>query len=115
MKKRIIVLLSTGLLGTAMVALADKPKTVSVDRIQPWSKNPHYWEYKGQPLLLLGGSKDDNLFQVPDLKEHLDDIRAAGGNYIRNTMSDRKDKGFEVYPFFQRQDGKFDLERWNDE
>jgi len=32
----------------------------------------------GQPVLLLGGSKDDNLFQVPDLKEHLDEIRTAG-------------------------------------
>lgn len=85
------------------------------DRIQPWSKNPRYWQFKGQPVLLLGGSKDDNLFQIPDLREHLDDIRAAGGNYIRNTMSDRKDKGFEVYPFFQRPDGKFDLEQWNEE
>ena len=66
-------------------------------------------------MLLLGGSKDDNLFQIPDLKEHLDEIRAAGGNYIRNTMSDRKDKGFEVYPFRQRPDGKYDLEQWNDE
>ncbi len=83
--------------------------------IRPWSKNPCYWQYRGQPVLLLGGSKDDNLFQIPDLKEHLDEIRAAGGNYIRNTMSDRSDKGFEVYPFQQRPDGKYDLERWNDE
>ncbi|MGQ9575191.1 MAG: hypothetical protein ACUVUC_07730 [Thermoguttaceae bacterium] len=85
------------------------------DRIQPWSRNPRYWQYKGQPVLLLGGSKDDNLFQIPDLREHLDEIRKAGGNYIRNTMSDRKDKGFEVYPFLQRPDGKYDLEQWNQE
>jgi hypothetical protein len=85
------------------------------NRIQPWSKNPRYWQYKGRPVLLLGGSKDDNLFQIPDLKEHLDAIRDAGGNYIRNTMSDRKDMGFEVYPFKQRPDGKYDLEQWNDE
>jgi len=83
--------------------------------IQPWASNPRYWQFKGQPVLLLGGSKDDNLFQIPDLQEHLDEIRAAGGNYIRNTMSDRKDKNFEVYPFLQRPDGKFDLEQWNDE
>jgi len=85
------------------------------NRIQPWSKNPRYWQYKGQPVLLLGGSKDDNLFQIPDLKEHLDEICHAGGNYIRNTMSDRKDKGFEVYPFKQRPDGKYDLDQWNDQ
>jgi hypothetical protein len=85
------------------------------DRIQPWVDDPRYWQYKGEPVLLLGGSKDDNLFQIPDLKEHLDEMKAAGANYIRNTMSDRKDKGFEVYPFKQRPDGKFDLEQWNDE
>lgn len=85
------------------------------DRIQPWSANPRYWQYRGQPVLLLGGSKDDNLFQIPDLKEHLDAIHAAGGNYIRNTMSDRQDKGFEVYPFKRLPDGKYDLDQWNDE
>ncbi len=66
-------------------------------------------------MLLLGGSKDDNLFQIPDLKEHLDEMAAAGANYIRNTMSDRRDKGFEVYPFRQLADGKYDLDQWNDE
>ena len=85
------------------------------NRIQPWTSNPRYWQFEGHPVLLLGGSKDDNLFQLPDLDEHLDEIRAAGGNYIRNTMSDRKDKGFEVYPFLTRPDGKYDLEQWNDE
>ncbi len=89
--------------------------TDDVNRIQPWPKNPRYWQYQGRPVLLLGGSKDDNLFQIPDLKEHLDEIQKAGGNYIRNTMSDRRDKGFEVYPFRQRPDGKYDLEQWNDE
>jgi hypothetical protein len=83
--------------------------------IRLYEKNPRYWQYKGKPVLLLGGSKDDNLFQIPDLREHLDEIKDAGGNYIRNTMSDRNDMGFEVYPFLQRTDGKYDLEQWNDE
>ncbi len=85
------------------------------DRIRPYMKNPRYWQYQGRPVLLLGGSKDDNLFQTPDLKEHLEEIRKAGGNYIRNTMSDRKDKGFETYPFRQLGDGRYDLEQWDDE
>lgn len=88
---------------------------VNSDRIRPWNVNPWYWQYKGQPVLLLGGSEDDNLFQIPNLREHLDAIRAAGGNYIRNTMSDRRDRGFEVYPFKQLPDGKYDLMQWNDE
>mgnify|MGYP000873211326 CR=1 FL=1 len=109
--------LSARICGLALVlaALLTAHAADDSNRIQPWSKNPRYWQYRGQPVLLLGGSKDDNLFQIPDLREHLDEIRAAGGNYIRNTMSDRNDKGFEVYPFFQRPDGKFDLERWNEE
>jgi len=85
------------------------------DSIRPWAENPRYWQFKGQPVLLLGGSKDDNLFQIPDLKEHLDEMKAVGANYIRNTMSDRPDKGFEVYPFKTVDGGKFDLGQWNDE
>lgn len=85
------------------------------DRIRPYEKNPRYWQFKGQPVLLVGGSKDDNLFQIPDLKQHLDEMKAAGANYIRNTMSDRNDLGFEVYPFKKLPDGKYDLEQWNDE
>jgi hypothetical protein len=84
-------------------------------RIQPWVKDPRYWQYQGQPVLLLGGSKDDNLFQIPDLKKHLDEMVQAGANYIRNTMSDRQDKGFELYPFNQRPDGKYDLNEWDEE
>ena len=85
------------------------------DRIRPYEANPRYWQYKGEPLLLLGGSKDDNLFQIPDLAEHLDAMKAAGANYIRNTMSDRKDLGFEVYPYKQVGEDMYDLDQWNEE
>lgn len=84
------------------------------DYIRPYTENPRYWQYKGEPVLLLGGSKDDNLFQIPDLEAHLDELKAASGNVIRNTMSARQDKGFEVYPFLRLSNGKFDLNRWND-
>lgn len=94
------------------IAIASEP---SPDRIRPYHENPRYWEYKGEPVLLLGGTKDDNLFQIPDLKEQLDLLASVGGNYIRNTMSDRKDFGFEVYPFKQLDNGKYDLNQWNDE
>ena len=45
----------------------------------------------------------------------LDRLAACGGNVIRNTMSDRKDKGFEIYPFRQLPNGIYDLEEWNPE
>lgn len=84
--------------------------------IKPWADNPWYWSYEGKPVLLLGGSDDDNLFQWPEseLIPQLDRLAAAGGNLIRNTMSDRKDKGFELYAFKQIEEGKYDLNQWND-
>lgn len=115
MKSKFRPLIFLSLLAVVILAPAFESNAASSGRIQPWPKNPRYWQYKGQPVLLLGGSKDDNLFQIPDLKEHLDEMRAVGGNYIRNTMSDRNDLGFEVYPFRRLPDGKYDLEQWNDE
>jgi Putative collagen-binding domain of a collagenase len=100
------------------VLLTASAATVTAETgLQPWAKNPWYWSYHGEPVLLLGGSDDDNLFQWPekDLIAQLDRLAAAGGNVIRNTMSDRKDKNFEVYPFKQREDGKYDLKEWNKE
>ncbi|HID21909.1 MAG TPA: hypothetical protein EYP14_05850, partial [Planctomycetaceae bacterium] len=98
---------------TAADAAGGRPKDDDA-RIRPWSGNPRYWQYKGRPVLLIGGSKDDNAFQLPDLKQHLDEIKRAGGNYIRNTMSDRPNKGFEVYPFKRLPNGKYDLNEWNE-
>ena len=75
-------LLLTLFAATSASISAGTADTHETNRIQPWIKNPRYWQYQGRPTLLLGGSKDDNLFQIPDLKAHLDAIRAAGGNYI---------------------------------
>jgi len=81
--------------------------------VKPWSENPRYWEYKGKPVLLLGGTDNDNLFQNDNIRSHLDSLKMAGGNYVRNTMSDR-DPG-NVRAFFRRSDGKYDLNKWNPE
>ena len=98
------------LLSTAAVCSGQE-----TDRIRPSRQNPNYWQYEGEPVLLAGGTKDDSLFQIPDLEKHLDLLAKVGGNYIRNTMSDRQDHGFEVYPFKRLENGKYDLDRWNDE
>ncbi|MFP4366401.1 MAG: hypothetical protein ACOCU3_01720 [bacterium] len=81
--------------------------------IKPWSENPSYWQYEGEPVLLLGGTNTDNLFQKDYLETHLDSLQAIGGNYIRNTMSDR-DSG-DHRAFARNRDGKYDLDQWNDE
>jgi hypothetical protein len=85
--------------------------------LSPWNENPWYWSYRGVPVMLLGGSDDDNLFQWPadQLIPQLNRLTEAGGNVIRNTMSDRNDKDFEVYPFQQLDNGKYDLDEWNPE
>lgn len=84
------------------------------ERIQPYPANPFYWQYQGQPVLLLGGSVEDNLFQIPNLREHLELLHDAGGNYIRCTMSSR-DPG-DVWPFGRPTEGQpYDLETWNEE
>ena len=31
--------------------------------IKPYHKNPWYWEYNGEPILLIGAGDEDNLFQ----------------------------------------------------
>jgi hypothetical protein len=87
------------------------------EAIRPWTDNPRYWQHKGRPTLLVGGSDDDNLFQWPAdlLAPHLDALREVGGNYVRNTMSDRRDRGFEVYPFARLPDWRYDLDAWNEE
>ena len=81
--------------------------------IRIYEKNPQYWQYKGKPVVLIGGSVEDNLFQIPNLKEHLDLLKSVGGNYVRNTMSARDDGN--VWQFAKLDNGKYDLDRWNDE
>lgn len=84
-------------------------------RIQPYSQNQSFWQYDGRPVLLIGGSSEDNLFQIENLENELDIIRSNGGNYIRNTMSCR-DEG-NVAPFIKTgkryNPDKFNEEYWN--
>lgn len=82
------------------------------DAIRISAENPMYWQYKGEPVLLLGGSVQDNLFQIENLEDHLDLLASTGGNYVRSTMSAR-DTG-NAKPFAMR-DGLYDLDEPNRE
>jgi hypothetical protein len=84
------------------------------DGIRPYSANPYYWQYKGKPILLIGASDKDNLWQWtgPQLTDHLDLMRSVGGNYVRNTMSDRNEG--DIFAAKRLDDGRYDLEQWND-
>jgi len=81
-------------------------------RIRIYPQNRAYWQYEGKTVLLLGGSAEDNLFQIPNLNEHLDLLASVGGNYVRCTMSSR-DEG-NVWPF-AKEGAMFDLTTWNPE
>lgn len=75
--------------------------------------NPRYWQYNGKPVLLLGGSDEDNLFNDPGLmKKDLDLLPKCGGNYIRGTLSFR-DKN-NVVPFLKT-GNLYDLNKFNPE
>lgn len=91
------------------------PET-DVEQIQPWEENPRFWQFRGEPVLLLGGTDTDALFQWEEdqLAEHLNLLISSGGNYVRNVMSSRNpDERGDVHPFRQLEDGRYDLEAWN--
>ena len=94
--------------------LKDNPKDYNHQvGIQPFTENPMYWQYKGKPLLLLGGSWQDNLFNHPTgLAEHLDLLLSVGGNYVRNTMSHRNQGN--VFAYEKTDENLFDLDRFNE-
>ena len=88
----------------------EKPAKELYNGIEPYAGNPHYWQYNGEPVMLLGGTVEDNLFQIENLEEHLDLLKASGGNYIRNTMSSRDEGNEKPYAMV---DGKYDLDKFN--
>jgi len=102
------------MIGLLKVVACQALSQISVDknRIQVYKENPQYWQYKSEPVLLLGGSVEDNLFQIPNLKEHLDLLQSVGGNYVRCTMSCR-DEG-NVWQF-NEVEGLYNLDQWNEE
>ena len=92
------------------------------NRIRPYTRNPFYWQYKGEPVLLLGASGADNLFQWTGnrLTDHLDLLKAVGGNYVRNTMHARINHSevgtkFGYQQAFRKVGELYDLDQWNEE
>jgi hypothetical protein len=82
------------------------------ESLSPYPGNPFYWQHKGQPVLLIGGSVEDNLFQLPAVEQHLDLLQSVGGNYVRCTMSSRDEGNLWA---FERDSstGLYDLNRPN--
>lgn len=87
---------------------------MSKQAIQPYQKNSFFWQYKAKPILLLGGTDDDDLFQWEGrtLTNQLDLLKSAGGNYVRNSMSSRDPGNLQA---FAKPGDRYDLNIWNDE
>jgi len=97
-------------------ACTSSPSQEPEDKVSGIKTNPDYpsyWDYQGKPTLLLGGSVEDNLFQIANLEEHLELLSTAGSNYVRNTMSSR-DSG-DVWPFKRLENNLYDLRQWDNE
>ncbi len=113
MKPILCILLSVMLFGLSDCNPQQDKQSDPSNYIQPYSDNPEYWQYKGQPVLLLGATNNDNLFQSSDIEEQLDLLHSIGGNFVRNTMSSRDST--DVWPFYRQEDGKYNLNKWNSE
>jgi hypothetical protein len=122
-KKQNLIFTPLALLPTALILLTAVflvgDFSMPDSGIEPYDNHSQYWQYEGNPVILLGGTDVDNLFQWPrsDLKSHLDTLKSAGGNYVRNVMSDDHDNkvGSEVYAFKEVDSGTYDLNQWNTE
>ncbi len=90
------------------------------EAIRPWDDNPRYWQFQGEPTLLLGGfdtaSPHTWAAEDPDqLIEHLDRLVEVGGNYLRCITYARDHWHPDLpTPWRQLEDGRFDLEQWNE-
>ncbi|HDR53025.1 MAG TPA: hypothetical protein ENN90_15625 [Mariniphaga anaerophila] len=114
MKNYPVLLLASLFLSFLSVSCEHAKTDKSSEPIRIYGENPFYWEYKGEPVLLVGGSKEDNLFNHPDgLENHLDILKENGGNYIRNTMSSRNPGN--PWAFKKLDNGLYDLEQWDEE
>lgn len=110
MTSKTIILFLLLFLGFSLSIYAQDGPDNENTRIKIYTENPFYWEVNGEPTLLIGGSIEDNLFQIDNLVEQLDLMVEAGGNYLRSTMSSRDEGNVKPYRLF---DGKYDLTKPN--
>jgi hypothetical protein len=86
--KRIVLCL----LGAAMLSVfaGSVTRAADTDRIRPYSGNPTYWQYRGKPVMLLGGSKTDHIFLLDDPEHYMfADISQVNSRNFDQTHWDR--------------------------
>lgn len=100
-------------LGIVFTSCREKESPEVSQYIQPYSENPWYWQYEGEPVMLLGGNETDHTFLMPQMHSYLKELKETGGNYVRNVMSQREPDP-ENRPHQVLANGKYDLNQWNE-
>lgn len=99
MKKQTVINFRIEVMVIFLILFSTFVLNAQTQGIEPYANNPNYWQYKGEPVLLIGGSSSDNLFQNDNFVDELNAIHACGGNYIYCSLSGR-DVGDE-WPFWR--------------
>jgi hypothetical protein len=85
------------------------------ERIKPYEKNQKYWQYKGEPVMLLGANKTDSPFLLPDQEAYYDELASLGGNYTRYNVKQRLVQDLmPLLPHKKLPDGTYDLNQWDE-
>jgi len=117
-----IVAISALLLGLSSDRLAAAPPAKGIALS---SKHPRYWQYDGKPVLLLGGwnhghnpfidhdtdnDKDNQGVSTPaEITRAMDELAAAGGNYLRCVLDPGMASGIQGTPFCAKSGQRYDL------
>ena len=91
------------------------------------AKHPHYWQYDGKPVLLLGGwnhghnpfidhdtddDRDNQGVSTPEqITRAMDKLVACGGNYLRCVFDPGMASGVQKMPFCTKSGGRYDLRK----
>jgi hypothetical protein len=104
-------------------ACSEQENQEKYNGIKVYPSNTWYWQFKQEPVLLIGASDYHNIFQREDLVEELELLKKHGGNYVRNTMASREitHDHRDLWPYKIESNTEdslisiYDLEQWNDE
>ncbi len=76
-------------------------------RIKPYTENPGYWQYKGQPVMLLGANTTDSPYLLADQEAYYDELAGLGGNFTRYNVKQRLDNNLvKIFPYKKRIPGE---------
>ena len=102
--------------------IKDKKSKEKTQGIKPWTENKFYWEYKGKPILLLGGfNHGHNPFidgstldtipveDITTITRQINEMVSSGGNVLRCVLDPGSAVKDGIDSYRRVNNGKFDL------